>query len=616
MSPPTGARYKRCFVPGCPSDTVKTPDKQFFCVPLETTTRYNWFAAAWPGETFVPRQLYYCCQDHFNLKEDLKYSLKGGSSLRKEVVPHIFDGLTRQKLLNEVSNGEEQLHRLPKKTRIFDDENEVDESSLSKQRKVENNPAPTEQNNTSRQSGHIASQLKSAYVIQQKIYESEANVRYATENNGTPQKDVINVLKHDTVKRNSEVVHTEAEDDNEIQIIDPPINEGNTQQGKTRLNHNDNHGSHKLTKKILFPESPGINGTTKNKLRTKTKSTLAKPMMVDVACQYDPPITEDKACSPIRLIIKMPDSDKESGTLSSKQMLVLMKTRKNELFPVKDVKKNEVNNTEESSFAISHLVNSNPKEYIGIDADKLHILEELKSSTGCSTNDIMLTLLKIRMNKSFVKLARELGISTIQAITIFNRTVGLIANWLKKYVYPQSSEDTKKLIVDVLEVDVEKPLDPLQPCPLAESKKSCKLKYLISCSPDGLINFVSNGCNGTDASLFRESKIINSLPESCTVMANHEFDEQVEFILRKSKCHFVPFLAVRSCDADAPQIDLDLMREMSLRFNVEETMKNVRDYKILAPDAGLDFSFMTHVDNIVTIVAGLVNYHRLYERYF
>lgn len=59
-----------CFVPLCTNTGCKTPKKRFLTVPRNPHTREQWCRAVQRRE--VPRGTAYCCQDHFNLEEDLE----------------------------------------------------------------------------------------------------------------------------------------------------------------------------------------------------------------------------------------------------------------------------------------------------------------------------------------------------------------------------------------------------------------------------------------------------------------------------------------------------------------------------------------------------------------
>ncbi|XP_044746719.1 uncharacterized protein LOC123308208 [Coccinella septempunctata] len=83
---------KTCFVPKCLNSSKSAPNKCFIFVPRNPTKRKAWFDAV--GATVV-KAVRYCCEDHFNLKEDsIDFSLykrtKMTPRIRKGIVPYLF----------------------------------------------------------------------------------------------------------------------------------------------------------------------------------------------------------------------------------------------------------------------------------------------------------------------------------------------------------------------------------------------------------------------------------------------------------------------------------------------------------------------------------------------
>ena len=94
MKTPKG--YRTCFVPMCFNTSKRTPDKLFFFVPRDEKIRNLWFRLASRTDLPTSKTHYFCCEDHFNFKEDmenyLRFSLIGGPlKLKPNVVPHKFD---------------------------------------------------------------------------------------------------------------------------------------------------------------------------------------------------------------------------------------------------------------------------------------------------------------------------------------------------------------------------------------------------------------------------------------------------------------------------------------------------------------------------------------------
>ena len=94
-------------------------------------------------------------------------------------------------------------------------------------------------------------------------------------------------------------------------------------------------------------------------------------------------------------------------------------------------------------------------------------------------------------------------------------------------------------IIDCFEIKVQKPTNSVhQALTWSEYKKCNTLKYLISSSPDGLINFISNGYGGriNDTLITEELGLLSVLPEGCAVMADRGF-KQIQTILNKKNVY-------------------------------------------------------------------------------
>ncbi|KAK4886121.1 hypothetical protein RN001_002392 [Aquatica leii] len=64
---------KWCFVPKCTNTSRNSLDKIFIIIPSNLRRKRKWFAAARKELKDVSlKTMFYCCEDHFNLKEDME----------------------------------------------------------------------------------------------------------------------------------------------------------------------------------------------------------------------------------------------------------------------------------------------------------------------------------------------------------------------------------------------------------------------------------------------------------------------------------------------------------------------------------------------------------------
>ncbi|KYN12106.1 hypothetical protein ALC57_15731 [Trachymyrmex cornetzi] len=195
----------------------------------------------------------------------------------------------------------------------------------------------------------------------------------------------------------------------------------------------------------------------------------------------------------------------------------------------------------------NYFISTNTKSYLGILNEWYWIIDLLHAQTKIIPEHIKLTLMKIKVNDTFRRLGEQFGISHVQASNIFNSTVPRLAHTLKTLIYfPHPMSIRKALpisfranfsnvqsIIDCFEIQIEKPTNSVhQALTWSEYKKYNTLKYLISSTPDGFINFVSTGYGGriSDTLITEKSGFLDILPDECDVMADRGFKQIQKYV--------------------------------------------------------------------------------------
>ncbi|KAI4468059.1 thap domain protein [Holotrichia oblita] len=153
------------------------------------------------------------------------------------------------------------------------------------------------------------------------------------------------------------------------------------------------------------------------------------------------------------------------------------------------------------------VIEQNPKFYLGVPNMWLpHLVDLLNGKTNLTKDNIYLTLMKIKLNDPFQRLGHMFGMSTGNASKIFAKTLAQLEPYLSTLIFWPPSEKIKyflpipfraryhnvQSIIDCLEIEIEKPTNPVkQTLTWSEYKKCNTLKYLVSSTPDGFINFIS-----------------------------------------------------------------------------------------------------------------------------
>ncbi|XP_076664262.1 uncharacterized protein LOC143366794 [Andrena cerasifolii] len=430
--------YKWCFVPECKSTTIKTPDKVFFFMPQDVKLRKMWFTSARRADE-PGKSNYYCCQDHFDLKNDMdnyvRYSLMGAPrKLKSGVIPHIFD-CQPGRLKTSVNLSRPTFVKLNRKRTVAEmlsntdseKENSCQSTHTSKKQAVEdnatlNNPAKkmcTDLNNRASTSYEVfvnkSSRSKEESNSEEDILESTANFSY-TQNLASSSSHVSHAHTH-TVTTNT----------------------GPNCKKTSVLSFGESSGCllpKSIGKKTVLRKSIGVQVYQKLvKPHVRSKATMCVPSTSDASCQCkieDKTSNSDQSTSSVShltsdyKISSEPSEYQQSTTCSEEEK------EKN-----KQMKMNVLNMTR-------YFISIDSKKYIGIGTEWLWIIDLIHSYIKCSIDDIKLTLMKIKTDDSFSRLGNEFGLSTSQASRVFNKTVNLISQCLKKLVYCPSPEHIKK----------------------------------------------------------------------------------------------------------------------------------------------------------------------------
>lgn len=113
------------------------------------------------------------------------------------------------------------------------------------------------------------------------------------------------------------------------------------------------------------------------------------------------------------------------------------------------------------------------------------------------------------------------GVSESFCCRIFNKTIKLISGYFKEFIYWPDKNNIQNLlpipfryrysdvqsIIDCLEIEIPKSSIPIeQSLTWSDYKKCNTLKYLISSTPDGFINFIFEGYGGRSSDVLLVEK--------------------------------------------------------------------------------------------------------------
>ncbi|CAL1267712.1 unnamed protein product [Larinioides sclopetarius] len=268
-------------------------------------------------------------------------------------------------------------------------------------------------------------------------------------------------------------------------------------------------------------------------------------------------------------------------------------------------------------------IEKEPKLYLGITKKSFYLIKLLSEETSLPINHIYLVLKKIRLNLQFSILAMDFGLTTSTACRIFSKSLPLIASSMRDLiVMPDKNAVQAHLpisfraryghlisIIDCFEIEVEKPSNPVSQALTWSAYYNCNtIKYLISCTPDGLVTFISEGFGGraSDLLIVQNSGFLNNLVPGTAVMADRGF-KNISHLLQQKNCNLIRPPSVSAATKSSKHEVKETKRIAAVRIHVERLIRRVREFKMLAPHVCVDRQHIPLLDLIVIIVCGIIN---------
>ncbi|XP_063897403.1 uncharacterized protein LOC126055636 [Helicoverpa armigera] len=273
--------------------------------------------------------------------------------------------------------------------------------------------------------------------------------------------------------------------------------------------------------------------------------------------------------------------------------------------------------------AVQNIINKNkPRFYIGIPKSSYFLLDIISKETNISIENLMLCLKKIRLDTKNQELADDFAMTPSNVTNFFFFNVLILASVLRPFIMNIDKELNRKTlpmafrhkyynvscIIDCLE-KVQKPSKSVnQALTWSEYKKANTIKYLISCTPNGLVNYISQGfgCRTTDTCLVESCDFVNTLEKGMVVMADRGFKHIEQFLL-KSVVQLVRPPSVQS-GGKLSKVEAKQTKQIaSLRIHVERVIRRLREFNMLRPHACVNTNHVKILDDIITIACALIN---------
>ncbi|KAM3961426.1 uncharacterized protein ACR2FA_004539 [Aphomia sociella] len=274
------------------------------------------------------------------------------------------------------------------------------------------------------------------------------------------------------------------------------------------------------------------------------------------------------------------------------------------------------------------LIYNKPLMYVGIYKESYFLIHLLHKHTNIKLEHILLCLKKIRLNSTFSELGDNFGISLYYASKLFLRNIPIIASLLKPFIANSDNQLVKKnlpiafrhnyhnvsCIIDCFEIDIQKPSKALhQALTSSEYKKGYTVKYFISCTPNGLVNYVSHGYGGrtSDVTIVENCNFLDGLQQGTCILADRGF-KHLEQILNKKSMKILRSPSVNAgrklSKAEVRQTEIIA----SLQIHIERVIRLLREFHMLKQHSVINTNILHVLDHVIIIACALINIQDFY----
>lgn len=268
-----------------------------------------------------------------------------------------------------------------------------------------------------------------------------------------------------------------------------------------------------------------------------------------------------------------------------------------------------------------------PKLYLGLPKQYLWLVDYLvqKNTQQIDSLCIIVTLFKIKQNDSLERISDELELSRTKLATMILTGIEVLGIFFQYLIFNPHPKEIKKnlplvfritysnveMIINCLEIQITKPFDPIKQAQTWSHCKNCyTVKYLIGCTPNGLVSFISQGYGGgiSDKALVEQSNLVDILQPNAVVLAARRFKEvEALFNSRGMKLLRPPSIqnGIKQSQAEILQ-----SKVMASLVHVGRVVRRIRGFSLLKQHS-VNSTYVPYLDEIVVIACGLVNLQEL-----
>ena len=247
----------------------------------------------------------------------------------------------------------------------------------------------------------------------------------------------------------------------------------------------------------------------------------------------------------------------------------------------------------------------------------------------CKFQQLMVVLMRLRLNLSEMDLAYRFGVSQCTISRTFNNTLNILYSRLKHLIVWPKHEQLRETmpmvfrkhfglkvvsIIDCFEIFIDRPSNLLARAQTWSSYKHHNtIKYLISVTPQGTISFISKAWGGrtSDKKITEDSGYLNKLNVG-DVLADRGFNIAETVAMECAASVLIPSFTKGKKQLSAAEVELT-RKIAHVRIHVERVIGNVRGkYMFLCGPVPIDLlakdlNNLTTMDKIVHLCCALTN---------
>lgn len=164
-------------------------------------------------------------------------------------------------------------------------------------------------------------------------------------------------------------------------------------------------------------------------------------------------------------------------------------------------------------------------------------------------------------------------------------------------------------IIDCTEIFIQRPLGlNTRAQTWSNYKNTNTIKYLVSCTLAGAVNFISSGWGGrvSDKEITLKSGYLDYLEHGDVVLADRGFQLDQEFVTRGAHLKVPAFTRGKS---QISRADVDRSRKIAnVGIHIERIVGRLRKFNIL--NTVIPIKQVDLMDNVMVAIAGIVNLNR------